>query len=103
MRKFILLVFKNKYKVLKAGDQIRMDNLNKFLQKFEKQNGRQITKLSITHSFLDKILKNKMAAKSLISGATESRFFMEVRMDSLNKFWQNLEKNGPQITKFSLY
>ena len=32
-RKFILLVFKNKYKVLIAGDQIRMDNLNKFLQK----------------------------------------------------------------------
>ena len=54
----------NTYKVLIAGDQIRMDNLNKFWQKFEKQNGHQITKLSITHSFLGKILKNKMAAKS---------------------------------------
>ena len=73
--------------------EVRMDNLNKFWENSGKQNGRQITKLSINSSFLelqspnsarkfvwtvwtnfDKILKNKMAAK---------------------------KQNGPQITKLS--
>ena len=46
-------------------------------------------------------LNHKIEHNSLISWATESRFCMEVRMDSLNKFWQNLEKqNGCQKTKW---
>ena len=98
----------------------------------KKRNGRQITKLSITHSFLElqsldfawkfvwadwtnfdlKKIKwppnHKIEHNSLISWATESRFRMEVQMDRLKKFWFFLNKktakkqNGRQITKLSI-
>ena len=65
---------------------------DQILNFFEKQNGRQKTKWPPNR---------KIEHNSLISWATESRFGMEVRRNSLNKFWQNLEKqNGCQKTKW---
>ena len=93
--------------------EVFMDNLNKFWktklppnhkiehnsliswQNFEKQNGRQIAKLSITRSFLE-LQSPDLAWK-----------FVGTVWTNFDKIWKNKmaakKQNGPQITKLSWY
>ena len=88
--------------------EVGMESLNKFWQNFEKQNGRQITKLSKTHSFLE-LQSPDFAWKLILTGASAITlcviFFQKVVPPILCVFLNFVRHDSkpPKIDKFHLH